>query len=334
VYRRYNHFDWLHKRLSEKYPNLCIPAIPDRAVTGNFDDEFISKRRSGLELWLNRMSHHPVIGQSEVFVHFLQSNEDKWRVGKRKAEKDEYRGSQWFCTLTVPGQSIDAANSIKDRVDRFSKSTNALDASLKNVITSFEKLESFHSGPYRKELSAIGKRLEDFGKTISAEPLDAPKNSDLSKALVVAGTAYTQIGNMYAEQSRYDLQPLLDHFTMYRGIIQQMPDIVQFEKNAIEQYDEFNRRADKLEGRDLMQIAPRLDIISHVTFAEINQFNSDKVDDIALNMRQYLQNQIKFHKEITECLEKAYASFEKIPISPNVCPLPFVAPKLSSSSTK
>jgi hypothetical protein len=86
VSRRYNHFDWLHERLIEKYPNLCIPPIPGKAVAGNFEDDFIAKRKSQLELWLNRMAAHPVIGQSEVFIHFLQSEENsaKWKAGKRK----------------------------------------------------------------------------------------------------------------------------------------------------------------------------------------------------------------------------------------------------------
>jgi sorting nexin-9/18/33 len=57
------------------------------------------KRKAQLELWLNRLSSHPVISESEVFIHFLQCDDtsSKWKAGKRKAEKDEYRGAQWFC---------------------------------------------------------------------------------------------------------------------------------------------------------------------------------------------------------------------------------------------
>lgn len=123
--RRYNHFDWLIKRLEEKYPNICninncinrcqvlcflfisgILPLPDKAAVGNFEEEFIAKRRAMLECWLNRMCAHPVISQSEVktkskrylkylvvllfihifikvFVHFLQCDENsaKWKQG-------------------------------------------------------------------------------------------------------------------------------------------------------------------------------------------------------------------------------------------------------------
>ena len=94
-----------------------------------------------------------------------------------------------------------------------------------------------------------------------------------------------------------------------------MPDIVQFEKNAIQTYEEFQQKPEKLQGRSLMEVAPRREIISHVTFAEINQFNKDKVDDMTQYMRSFLLKQIEFYSEITECLKKAYSGFEKIPVA-------------------
>lgn len=92
-----------------------------------------------------------------------------------------------------------------------------------------------------------------------------------------------------------------------------MPDIVQFEKSSIAAYEEFQQRPEKLEGRSLMEIAPRREIISHVTFAEMNLFNREKVDDFSLYFKNFLQQQITFYTEITECLKRAYANFERIP---------------------
>ncbi|CAF0725206.1 unnamed protein product [Brachionus calyciflorus] len=315
VRRRYNHFDWLHERLVEKYPNICIPPLPGKAVTGNFEDEFIAKRKAQLELWLNRMASHPVVGQSEVFVHFLQCDEasSKWKAGKRKAEKDEYRAAQWFCTLTVPGESVDSPNGIKEKVDKFSKACVNLDNSVKNVVSSLDKIAGINNSMLRKEYVGLGKRFDDLGIALNNESLDASNNHELTDALITTGNTYTQIGNMFGEQPKTDIGPLLDRFQLYRGIIQQMPDIVQFEKQSIQTYEEFQNRPEKLEGRSLMEIAPRREIISHVTFAEMNLFNKDKVDDFNQYMKTFLQQQIAFYSEITECLKRAYATFEKIP---------------------
>ena len=322
VRRRYNQFDWLHKRLEEKYPNICIPPLPDKAVTGNFEDEFIMKRKSQLELWLNRLSSHPVISESEVFIHFLQCDDtsSKWKAGKRKAEKDEYRGAQWFCTLTVPGESVDTAIAIKERIDKFAKATVHLDNSVKSVCGALDRMSSLHTSTYKKEVINLGKRFEEFSSSLSADPLDAPNNAALSRAMLTAGNTYNQIGNLYGEQSREDINPLLDRFTLYRGIVQQMPDIVQFEKNSIQMYEEFSQKPERLQGRNLHEIAPRREIISHVTFAEINQFNRDKVDDMTNYMRNFLQKQIEFYSEITECLKRAQSAFDQIPVPKQSAP--------------
>ena len=280
------------------------------------------KRKGQLELWLNRLSSHPVISESEVFIHFLQCDDTsaKWKAGKRKAEKDEYRGAQWFCTLTVPGESVDTTAAIKEKIDKFSKASIHLDNSTKAVCYALDKIGSYHSNAYKKEVVNLGKRFEEFGSSLAADPLDAPNNQALSRAMVTAGNTYSQIGNLYGEQNKEDISPLLDRLMLYRGIIQQMPDIVQFEKNSIQTYEEFNQRPEKLQGRSLHEIAPRREIISHVTFAEINQFNRDKVDDLTNYMRNFLQKQIDFYTEITTCLKRAQSSFEQIPVAKQAMP--------------
>ncbi len=208
---------------------------------------------------------------------------------------------------------MDTTVNIKERVDKFSKATSNLDNCIKNVSLALEKMAGFHSTTYKKEFTHLGKKLEEFGLSLSNDSLDAPNNAALSTALVTAGNTYTQIGNLYGEQSKTDITLLLDRLTLYRGIAQQMPDIVGFEKNSIQMYEEFQQKPEKCEGRPFVEIAPRREIISHVTFAEINLFNKDKVDDFNQYMRQFLQQQIAFYTEITECLKRAHANFEKIP---------------------
>lgn len=247
-------------------------------MTGNFEDEFIAKRKCQLEIWLNRMAAHPVIGQSEVFIHFLQSEENsaKWKAGKRKAEKDEYRGAQWFCTLNVPAESVDTTAGIRERVDKFSKAAIMLDGGVKNVCVALDKVAALNANA-KKDYNSLGKRLEEFGLSLGNDALDAPNNSQLSTAIITAGNTFNQIGNIYGEQAKVDIGPMLDKLSLYRGMIQQLPDIVSFEKSSIASYEEFQQKPEKLEGRTLIEIAPRREIISHVTFAEINLFNTEKV---------------------------------------------------------
>ncbi len=43
VSRRYKHFDWLHERLVDKFCLIPIPPLPDKQISGRYEDEFIGE---------------------------------------------------------------------------------------------------------------------------------------------------------------------------------------------------------------------------------------------------------------------------------------------------
>ncbi|KAG7249285.1 hypothetical protein CRUP_010278, partial [Coryphaenoides rupestris] len=78
VLHRYKHFDWLYERLLEKFGTaIPIPCLPDKQVTGRFEEEFIRVRMERLQGWMSRMCRHPVVCQSEVFTLFLTYKDEK-----------------------------------------------------------------------------------------------------------------------------------------------------------------------------------------------------------------------------------------------------------------
>lgn len=44
VSRRYKHFDWLQERLVEKFISIPVPPLPDKQVTGRYQEDFIRHR--------------------------------------------------------------------------------------------------------------------------------------------------------------------------------------------------------------------------------------------------------------------------------------------------
>ena len=109
VYRRYKHFNWLHKQLVNKFGNIIvIPPIPTSQLMGTLEEELIEKRRQGFQKFVNRVCQHPILSISSVWKHFLTETDEKvsiqfpniyidifyfhpqkWTTGKRKAEADE-----------------------------------------------------------------------------------------------------------------------------------------------------------------------------------------------------------------------------------------------------
>ncbi|KAJ3436373.1 sorting nexin [Anaeramoeba flamelloides] len=74
VKRRYKDFLWLKNNLILKYPGVVVPAMPGKKMTSKFSNEFIEMRRSKLEMFLNRISLHPILSQAQIFTDFLEKN--------------------------------------------------------------------------------------------------------------------------------------------------------------------------------------------------------------------------------------------------------------------
>ncbi len=137
VSKRYKHFDWLHEQLSAKYITIPIPPLPEKQVSGKgrnrqwinsitdsgrYEEDLIEHRKAILQLWVNKICRylpllphplslicrHPVLSKSDVWVHFITCTDEKqWKNGKRRAEKDEYVGGNFFNCVAVPQQPVD-----------------------------------------------------------------------------------------------------------------------------------------------------------------------------------------------------------------------------------
>lgn len=54
------------------------------------------------------MTSHPVLAHCDVFQHFLTCGADEkaWKQGKRKAERDELVGANFFLTIRLESEFI------------------------------------------------------------------------------------------------------------------------------------------------------------------------------------------------------------------------------------
>lgn len=89
VSRRYKNFDWLHERLVEKFCLIPIPPLPDKQISGRYEEQFIEHRRAQLQQFVDWVCRHPILSKCDVWMHFLTcKDQKKWKAGKRTAEKD------------------------------------------------------------------------------------------------------------------------------------------------------------------------------------------------------------------------------------------------------
>lgn len=243
VYRRYKHFDWLYNRLLHKFTVISVPHLPEKQATGRFEEDFIEKRKRRLILWMNHMTSHPVLSQYEGFEHFLMCADDKqWKLGKRRAEKDEMVGAHFMLTLQIPKEHQDLQD-VEERVDNFKAFARKMDDSVMQLTHVTSELVRKHLGGFRKEFQRLGNAFQSISHAFT---LDPPYRSDgLNNAISHTGRTYENIGELFAEQPKYDLFHMLDKLSLYQGLLANFPDIIHLQKGEPEKFKRVREFSDE-----------------------------------------------------------------------------------------
>ncbi|XP_030643529.1 sorting nexin-18a [Chanos chanos] len=312
VNRRYKHFDWLYARLVEKFPVISVPHIPEKQATGRFEEDFISKRRKGLIWWMNHMTSHPVLARCDVFQHFLtcsSTDEKAWKQGKRKAEKDEMVGANFFLTISTPAATLDLQE-VESKIDGFKVFTKKMDDSVIQVNATLSEFARKQIAGFKKEYQRVG---QSFKHLSQAFELDQQAYSvGLNQAIAYTGEAYEAVGDYFAEQPKQDLDPIMDLLALYQGHLANYPDIIHVQKGALTKVKESQKHVEenKMESQQAEGINERCNIISFATLAEMQHFHQIRVRDFKAQMQHYLQQQIGFFQKITGTLEEALRKYD------------------------
>ncbi|KAG5834258.1 hypothetical protein ANANG_G00259650 [Anguilla anguilla] len=312
VNRRYKHFDWLYARLVEKFPVISVPHLPEKQATGRFEEDFISKRRKGLIWWMNHMTSHPVLARCDVFQHFLtcSSNDEKaWKLGKRKAEKDDMVGANFFLTISTPAAPLDLQD-VESKIDAFKAFTKKMDDSVLQVNATVNEFARKQITGFKKEYQKVGLSFRVLSQAFELD--QQAYSAGLNYAIAYTGEAYDAIGDYFADQPRQDLDPIMDLLALYQGHLGNYPDIIHVQKGALTKVKESQKHVEegKMDAPQAEGIGERCNIISCATLAEIQHFHQTRVRDFKAQMQHYLQEQIGFFQKITGKLEEALQKYD------------------------
>ncbi|XP_072363713.1 palmitoyltransferase ZDHHC14 isoform X6 [Scyliorhinus torazame] len=310
VNHRYKHFDWLYERLLIKFGSaIPIPSLPDKQVTGRFEEEFIKMRMERLQGWMNRMCHHPVVSNSEVFQLFITYRDEKeWKLGKRKTEKDDIVGVMVFSTVEPPAEDIGLLEA-EQKVELFSKFTKTMDDGVKELLNVGQEHWKRCTGALPKEYQKIGKALQNLSQVFTTSGYEG--ESILTDPLTEAGKTYEEIANLFAEQPKKDLQYLMETNQEYKGLLGCFPDIIGVHKGAIEKAKEGDKLValNKVTAQEKNTMVNRIGTMSYTFQAEMNHFHSNRIYDYNTVMQHYLQQQVEFYETIAGKLKQALTHF-------------------------
>ncbi|XP_066403023.1 sorting nexin-9 isoform X2 [Molothrus aeneus] len=310
VNHRYKHFDWLYERLLVKFGlAIPIPSLPDKQVTGRFEEEFIKMRMERLQAWMTRMCRHPVVSESEVFQQFLNFRDEKeWKTGKRKAEKDETVGVMIFSTMEPEAPDLDMVE-IEQKCDAVGRFTKAMDDGVKELLTVGQEHWKRCTGPLPKEYQKIGKALQSLALVFSTSGYQG--ESDLNGAITEAGKTYEEIASLVADQPKKDLHFLMETNHEYKGFLGCFPDIIAAHKGAIERVKESDKlvATSKITPQDKQNMVKRVSTMAYALQAEMNHFHSNRIYDYNSVIRLYLEQQAQFYETIAQKLRQALSRF-------------------------
>uniref|UniRef100_H3BBA9 Sorting nexin n=1 Tax=Latimeria chalumnae TaxID=7897 RepID=H3BBA9_LATCH len=167
VNHRYKHFDWLYERLLVKFGSaIPIPSLPDKQVTGRFEEEFIKMRMERLQAWMNRMCRHPVVSESEVFQQFLSFRDEKISHTGDFKDKTELVTTLFFSHFEdrAPQSSLKEK---EQKCESVSKFTKAMDDGVKDLLNVGNEHWKRCTGALPKEYQKIGKALQNLSQVFS-----------------------------------------------------------------------------------------------------------------------------------------------------------------------
>ncbi|KAJ2310986.1 intercellular trafficking and secretion, partial [Coemansia sp. RSA 2702] len=91
--RRFQDFVWMQEQLKQQFPACVIPPLPGKHrleyLTGDrFGEDFVGKRKHGLERFLSRVLLHPSLRASHHVTVFLEAKDwsSEYEVKKPKSE--------------------------------------------------------------------------------------------------------------------------------------------------------------------------------------------------------------------------------------------------------
>ncbi|KAH8259594.1 hypothetical protein KR026_007062 [Drosophila bipectinata] len=314
VSRRYKHFDWLHERLVDKFALIPVPPLPDKQISGRYEEQFVEHRRVQLQEFVDWVCRHPVMSKCEVWYHFLTCRDEKiWKSGKRKAERDPYMGVNYCLAIFPPDRHI-LPSVIETPLETGIQFIHSMDAAVRNLNNISNDMAKRSLVQSKKEFQRIGDGLSDLAKALGIDERRAPTRNamPLSESVGRIGGIFIGIGQTFGEQAKYDWIPLSDRLHIYRGVLNCFPDIFSTHKGAIQKRKDCQRSHDegKMSNPQLQDVNRRTDVVTYTVMAELTHFKSERDTHLKQTLKTFINEQIKFYQGVVARLQEAARQIE------------------------
>ncbi|XP_034248284.1 sorting nexin-4-like [Thrips palmi] len=339
LWRRYTEFEVLHSYLSEMYPFIVLPPLPEKRVmfswqkvsTDTFDPDFVDRRRASLENFLLRIASHPILSFNPQFLAFLQQ-EQGWQPNAK-----EHGYLQQFAESKL--KSMIGLRELDKRFEQIKNYSNELQNNMTNILrvraALAERLYGIHKlhanyGRIFSEWSAVERDMGDglqkaghYFDSVAAGIDTALEEEELladqlKEYLFSAGALYTvccrhEMLQFQVERAQDMVQ---QHLTKLERVQQGKTSIMSRIFGTIDT-DEFREeRVSVLEQRieehkeSVSSTIDQRDTFTSAALIDVQRFQGQKVIDLRETLASYIMLQMKMARKglqawthIRDCLE-------------------------------
>ncbi|KAL7675940.1 hypothetical protein ACOME3_002199 [Neoechinorhynchus agilis] len=309
VSRRFKQFDWLYDLLNDKFRIISIAGLPDKQVTGRFEQDFIEERKIQLQLWLNRVTRHPVLASSSLVSNFLskdlQYNSNtsikEWKKYKREAEKDPFRGLHWFACINASDSVPFAETDIKvDSFVRFLASFDRANFNLQNIFLKFNEF----NGAMKREFLRIASGFHEMAKTFMADENRERGSRELAAINQETSKAYTKMAESLSELSTTPLHKIYYFLRLYSTLNSSFSNVFTLQRELREAVSGIQQK----NLPDIQHVSERAQIINAGVLAEITLLDRQRLHDYKSSLKHFLSSQKKLYREMADRIEKVESS--------------------------
>lgn len=205
----------------DKFCLIPIPPLPDKQISGRYEEQFVEHRRVQLQEFIDWVCRHPVLSKCEVWHHFLTCTDEKvWKMGKRKAERDCYVGIIYCWAISPPEKQL-LQSYVDSQMESCSQFIHSMDLSVRNLLAISNDMTKRYQTQSKKEFQRIGDGFLDLSRAIAIDERRAPTSNakSLSESLLKVGDIFGAVGQQSGEQPKLDWVPFSDRLHIYRYVL-------------------------------------------------------------------------------------------------------------------
>ncbi|XP_018575051.1 sorting nexin-30-like [Anoplophora glabripennis] len=213
VRRRYNDFLWLRQKLLECHPFCIIPPLPGKhSLMGQLDrysKDFILLRMKALNVFITRITQHPILSCNEHFKIFLTAKQSDFNLLRRQRTAIEHKV-----------RTLSHANSthsvLKNRHIEFDKTKTYL-ITLAEKLSSIEKI----SNRINKERSEYVTELNSYHPIFTTWATSEPELSEILQNIGSAMERSSAAQNALVQSYNTTVGNPIKDFLAYMDVVQE-----------------------------------------------------------------------------------------------------------------